>query len=89
MGLCLRWLEVWGKKRMYCFLPLVMHPLDLFEGVVGCLELRGEAALVRTEVGMSGEAGTWASSGWRHRTQKRKPMKLTLLTLAKVLLLSC
>lgn len=31
------------------FSPLAMHPLDIFEGVVGCLELRGEAALGRDE----------------------------------------
>lgn len=66
-----------GKKWRHCCLPLAMHPLNLFEGVVGCLGPRGEAALGRDEWGTSGEAWGWGlqasltPSGWRDWAQER------------------
>lgn len=40
----------------YCFLPLVIDALDLFEGIMRSLEDSQEAALGRVVGGMSGEA---------------------------------
>lgn len=52
---------------MDCFLPLVMHPLGLFEGIMGRLEDWKERLLWKgvgeARLGRHDDRGLWASRG--------------------------